>query len=137
MGTIVGVLQILAKNDSSNGTLKALACGLLFATTLMALPACAADVAAADASSTESMAAPHLSVVTEALPEDFSAKSLKVGLTVIEIEHLDALDSDIVYIRLTENQAPDAVFRVLNAAFPAAQFERLEDGGSDFDLVDF
>ena len=125
------VLQIESANGKPTGPLKTLACGLLLAVTLVALPAHAADASA------ESMDAPRLSVVTEALPDDFSAKSLKVGLTVIEIERLEALDSDIVSIRLAENQAPDTAFQALNAAFPAARFERLEDGGGDFDLIDF
>ena len=85
----------------------------------------------------ESADTPRLSVITEALPGDFSTKSLKVGLAVIEIERLEALGSDIVYIRLAENQAPDAALQALNAAFPGAEFERLEDGGGDFDLIDF
>lgn len=131
---MVGVLQRKSVND----ILKVLLCGLLLAATLLALPAHAENFSSTADLSAVAADAPQMSVVTEALPHDFSAKSLKVGLVVIEIERLDAIDSDIVYIRLAENQAPDDAFQALNVAFPNAAFELLETGGDDgFDLIDF
>lgn len=130
---MVGVLQSKSVNDM----LKVLLCGLLLAATLLAVPAHAQDLSSTADLSAIAADAPQMSVVTEALPHDFSAKSQKVGLMVVDIERLDAIDSDIVYIRLAENQAPDDAFQALNAAFPKAAFELLETGGDGFDLIDF
>lgn len=125
---MVGILHI----KSANNKLKALAYGLLLAMAISPLPACASeDLSAMDAGE------PSISVMTAALPAGFNAKSLAAGLTVIEIERLDSLNSDIVYLRLANNQTPDDAFKVLNAAFPKAGFELLDTGGDDFDLIGF
>ena len=125
---MLGVLRI----KPANNVLKALAYGLLLAVTVLPLPACAGEDLSAVAT-----VSPSMSVMTAALPVNFDAKSLAAGLTVIEIERLEALNSNIVYLRLANKQSPDDAFKLLCTAFPKAGFELLDTGGDDFDLIGF
>ena len=124
---MISILQI----DILKKSLAALSFGLLLAATLLTLPAQATDANATDTSVS------RLSVLTSALPADFHAKSMQAGLTVDEIERLEALQSNIVYILLAENQPPEAAFQILNAAFPQAGFEMLDDMDEGFDLIEY
>lgn len=79
----------------------------------------------------------HLSVMVDTLPHDFSTKAQKAGLNIVEVEVLQALDSNIVHIQPTNTQSLEVAFKVLKASFPATAFERLDDENGAFELVDF
>ncbi len=69
----------------------------------------------------------NITVMTPALPGTVSINSEFKGVSVTNIEHLSALEVDLVYLKLSNGQNPEQAVSILNAKFPAAKFELFED----------
>ncbi|MCW8915747.1 MAG: hypothetical protein OQK24_07820 [Magnetovibrio sp.] len=68
-----------------------------------------------------------ITVMTPALPKTVSINSKFNNLAITNIERLAALEVDLVYLKLSNGQKPEHAISLLNAKFPAAQFELFED----------
>lgn len=68
-----------------------------------------------------------MTVFTEYLPQELTIGARLSGLSVLEIEHLNALEADLVHIQMGEDHIPENIVNILNATFPQARFQIFED----------
>lgn len=77
----------------------------------------------------------HMTVMTQGLPTDFQDKTATLGLSVLDVEHLEALRSQIVSIGLNDNQYPEHALKTLTTAFPDVEFVLMNDTDEGFGLA--
>jgi len=118
------MIRILQPRKTWKAPLLALGLGVCAYAPFLNIPAHADDMYRASPGS--------VSVFTSNLPSEITQSSRLSGLSVIDIERLNALEADIVHIQLGEDQGPQMAVQILNSKFPAAEFELF----GDLDLVE-
>lgn len=69
----------------------------------------------------------NVTILTTQLPETLTTNTQLSGLTVVKIEPLKAIGTNIVHVLLDEGHAPQSAITILSSAYPHTKFELLED----------
>lgn len=77
----------------------------------------------------------QMTVMAENLPADFNAKSASIGFTVLDVEHLDIVQGQIISLALNDPQLPADALKTLSATFPGIEFILMDDADIGFGVA--